>query len=133
MGLAVVHGIIKKHNGLINVYSEPGEGTIFNLYLPAKTEYKANEKEDPQSGNLEKYKGTDEVILIVEDEKYVLHYLENILQDYGYKFYSAQDGEEAREKFIKHKDEIELLISDVILPGMDGIELADTLKKSKLN
>ncbi|MCF7885953.1 MAG: PAS domain S-box protein [Candidatus Marinimicrobia bacterium] len=130
MGLSVAHGIIKKHDGLINVYSEPGEGTIFKIYLPAqKNAVESDEKAN--SENLAEYKGQGEIVLVVEDDKPVLEYLENMLTNYNYKFYSTQSGEEAFKVFENKKDEIDLLISDVIMNGISGIELANKIKAHK--
>jgi PAS domain S-box-containing protein len=131
MGLSVVHGIIKKHGGLINVYSEPGEGTIFKIYLPAvqEEEFESEKEEGPE--NFDKYAGSQETLLIVEDEKPVLTYLEGILDNYGYNYLSATCAEEALELFNQNKEDIDLLISDVIMTGMDGVALADQLKEEK--
>lgn len=131
MGLAVVHGIIKKHHGFINVYSEPGEGTIFKIYFPAIKEKRIEEKLMEEADSTEEYYGDGETILIVEDEEPVLKYLENILNKYGYNYYSIYNGEKAIQLFQEKKDEIELLISDVILTGMDGVELAKKLRSQK--
>jgi PAS domain S-box-containing protein len=133
MGLSVVHGIIKKHNGIINVYSESGKGTIFKIYLPAGDKTDDELEPEKESENITQYKGSDETILIVEDEQPVLTYLESILDNYGYNFLSAKNGEEAIEIFKNRKDEIDLLLSDVIMTGIDGVELADKLKAQKQN
>lgn len=131
MGLSVVHGIIKEHGGIINVYSETGEGTIFKIYLLAINEQKQNSGLENNSENFEDYKGNGECILIVEDEKNVLSYLENILGDSGYDYLSANNGEDAIRIFKEKKQSIDLLISDVIMTGIDGIELAEILKQKQ--
>ena len=132
MGLSVVHGIIKKHNGVINVESEPGEGTIFRIYLPAARE-EAEHELQKEAETFDKYKGRGETILLVEDEKSFLDYLENALETYGYNIYSTQNGEQALKIFKKHRDEIELLLSDVVMPDTNGIEVADRCKALKDN
>ncbi len=131
MGLSVVHGIIKEHGGLINVFSEDGKGTAFNIYLPAIKEQKLTTELENTSENFEDYAGDGECILIVEDEKNVLSYLENILGNYGYNYISAENGEKAIKIFNKNKNSIDLLISDVVMTGIDGIELAQKLKNEK--
>ena len=131
MGLSVVHGIIKEHNGQINVYSEPGEGTIFKIYLPAVQKQGTAIKKNATAEKIDQFIGQGETILIVEDEKQVLTFLENMLDKYKYDYYSANNGEEALELFKDKKNQIDLLISDVVMTGIDGIALADQLKKQK--
>mgnify|MGYP006282639019 FL=1 len=131
MGLSVVHGIIKKHKGSITVSSTPGEGTIFNIYLPALNEGKIENKDKAKLHNLDDYRGQGETVLLVEDEEAVLNYLENMLGTYGYNYFSTTSGEEALKILANNKDRIDLLISDVILTGMDGVRLAENLKKEK--
>ena len=133
MGLSVVHGIVKKHGGVINVYSEPGEGTIFKIYLPAVIEKEIEMSEEQESESFENYKGSGETILLVEDEKPVLTYLESILDNYGYHYLSAKSAEKAVQLFKENEDNIDLLISDVILTGMDGMQLANKLKSEKVD
>ena len=129
MGLAVVHGIVKEHKGFINVYSEIGEGTIFHIYLPRVKSGRNQETRKRKTRQLNNFEGKGETVLIVEDEKPVLTYLEKVLENYGYNYLSAKSGEEALDLFTKHKDNIDLLLSDVIMTGIDGVELANRLKK----
>jgi signal transduction histidine kinase/ActR/RegA family two-component response regulator len=131
MGLSVVHGIVKKHGGVIDLYSEPGEGTIFKIYIPAVIEQGIKMSEEQETDSFENYKGSGETILLVEDEKPVLTYLESILDNHGYNYLSAKSAEKAVQLFKKNEDNIELLISDVILTGMDGMQLANKLKSEK--
>jgi PAS domain S-box-containing protein len=133
MGLSVAHGIIKKHKGLINVYSEPGKGSIFRIYLPATQVSGKTTRKEKEKTELEQYRGSGETILIVEDEEQVLKYLENILNNYGYNYFSASSGEEALKIFRQEKHRIDLLLSDVIMTGINGVELADKLKKQEKN
>jgi len=134
MGLSVVHGIVKNHDGLINVYSEPGEGTVFRIYFPAiGKQEEIQQKSEQEEKNLDEYRGQGETILIVEDEHSVLKYIENILRNFNYSFYSAQSAEESLDIFEDKQEEIELLLSDMILPGINGLELAEKLKKEKPN
>lgn len=133
MGLSVVHGIVKEHGGIIKVYSEAGEGTVFKIYLPAVEEQKSKSQIARDTEKIDQYIGTGETILIVEDEEPVLKYLEKILATYDYNSISAKSGEEAIELFEENRDDIDLLISDVIMTGMDGVELADQLKSEREN
>ena len=131
MGLSVVHGIIREHDGVINVYSEPGEGTIFKIYLPSLESQEKRRPKGEKNISIKNYQGKQETILIVEDEKQVLSYLESILNKYNFNFYSASSGEEALKIFEKHKENLDLIISDVIMTGIDGVTLADKLKTKK--
>lgn len=131
MGLSVVHGIIKNHNGLINVYSESGEGTIFKIYLPRIRDKEEGYETEVSIEDYQEYKGHGETILIAEDEEPVLTYLTSIFDNYGYNYYSTRSGEQARQTFDDTKDDIDLLLSDVIMTGMNGVELAKNLKQEK--
>ena len=131
MGLSVVHGIIKEHNGIIKVYSKEGEGTIFKIYLPAVVKGKFAAKPQTKTEKMENYRGNGENILVVEDEQPVLNYLENIFNNFGYNYLSSRSAEEALQIFKRNKNNIDLLLSDVIMTGMNGVELAIKLKKEK--
>jgi signal transduction histidine kinase/CheY-like chemotaxis protein len=131
MGLSVVHGIIKKHEGVINFTSKPGQGTVFRIYLPVIQGKGEKQVKQKKKESFEKYMGQGEHILIVEDEKHVLAYLENIMDNYQYNFYSARSAEQALEIFQDKKEVIDLIISDVIMTGMDGVALADKLQELK--
>ncbi len=122
LGLAIVYGIVKEHKGYILVESIPGEGSIFTLYLPESIPM-AEKQEDRASLNLE---GKNEVILLAEDEPYVRESIRTILEEFNYAIIEAADGTEAINLFIRHRDEIQMVILDVIMPKMNGNE---TLKK----
>lgn len=126
LGLATVYGIIKQSGGNIWVYSEPGQGTVFKLYLPAvmETGIASREKVEIQ----EKLSG-NETILVVEDEESVLVFLEQVLEEFGYHLITARDGLEAINKAKKFKKTIHLLLSDVVMPHLSGKELALEIKK----
>ena len=130
MGLSVVHGIIKKHKGLITVHSIPDHGAIFRVYLPA-IDKKDSEDKQIIKENIKKYQGEGETILLVEDEEPVLDFLKNILDNYNYLYFSAESAEKANQIFQRNKDNIDLVVSDVIMSGMNGVELADQLKEQK--
>jgi PAS domain S-box-containing protein len=127
LGLAMVYGIIKQHNGYISCYSEPRKGSTFNIYLPlirTKVE-KTNSKAVSAVGT-----GT-EAILLVEDDAEVRMAAKEILTESGYKVIEAVDGEDAIQKFSKegNREEIQLLILDVVMPKKNGKEVYEAIKK----
>jgi two-component system, cell cycle sensor histidine kinase and response regulator CckA len=120
LGLSTVYGIVKQHGGNIWVYSEPGRGTTFKIYLPVADTLEAEEKARPeQSLDL---KGS-ETILIVEDNDQVRHLAKSVLSRNGYRVLDAKDGGEALEILGGYEGPVHLLLSDVVLPGMNGKEL----------
>ncbi|MBI5198515.1 MAG: PAS domain S-box protein [Nitrospirae bacterium] len=126
LGLAVVYGIIKQHDGYIYVYSEPGKGTTFKMYLPI-IKSKVEEETEPSAISLPA--GGSEMVLIAEDDKALRTLIKTVLNEFGYKVIDAVDGEDAIEKFIQNKDEIELAILDVIMPKKNGKEVYEEIKK----
>ncbi|MFC1563545.1 PAS domain S-box protein [candidate division KSB1 bacterium] len=123
LGLATVYGIVKNHNGYINVYSEPGEGTTFTLYFPVTDKKIVNSKKE-----LKVTKG-DATILVVDDEKNVRAMAKRILNEMGYKVYLAENGLEAVKIFREKKNEIDLVLLDMIMPEMAGKETNRELRK----
>jgi len=124
LGLASVYGIIKNHEGFINVYSEKGEGTTFNIYLPASEKKIIEEKELAK----EVIKGT-ETVLLVDDENVIIYAVERLLKEMGYKTLIARSGKEAVKIYKKNKDKIDVVILDMIMPDMGGGETYDRLKE----
>lgn len=127
LGLSIVYGIVKQHNGYINAYSEPGEGTSFKIYLPL-IESEVEEK-GPETQTLTT--GGTETILLAEDELEVRNLVKTVLERNGYKVIEATDGEDAIRKFTEHKDEINLLVFDVVMPKKSGKDAYDAIKKVK--
>ena len=126
LGLAMVYGIIDQHNGSINVMSSPGKGSVFNIYLPIyEPQMEAPSTESAESAVI----GGSETILVAEDDKRIRELAEIILTQHGYHVILAENGEEAITRFIAHKDEIHLVILDVIMPKKSGKEVYDELKK----
>jgi two-component system cell cycle sensor histidine kinase/response regulator CckA len=120
LGMAIIYGIVKQHNGYINIYSEPGNGTTFRVYLPLLTEEK-NDVYDTR--NYEPPKGGIETILLVEDDVTVRELHRMILEEAGYTIIEAIDGQDALAKFMEHQSAIDLLTTDVIMPKIDGKRL----------
>jgi PAS domain S-box-containing protein len=125
LGLAVVYSIIKDHEGFINVYSEPGEGTTFRIYLPLISSEVPGEEIAPEKETLAK--GT-ETILLTEDDESVRNLVSILLKQVGYTVIEAVDGLDAVKKFMENKETIHLLLSDLIMPKMNGIEAYDEMK-----
>jgi PAS domain S-box-containing protein len=124
LGLATVYGIVKQNNGFINVYSEPGQGTTFKIYLP-RTEVQVFEEQTLQREQKD-LKGA-ETILLVEDEESILALAKAILERHGYKVLPARSPIEAMHAAQAHPDRIHLLITDVVMPGMNGKDLNEKL------
>ncbi len=125
LGLTSVYGIIKKHGGVINVYSEKGEGTTFNIYLPASTEQEAVETIPELDDTIE---GGMETILLVDDEDLVITVGEEMLELMGYTVLTARNGGEALEIYKANWGRINLVILDIIMPQMGGEETFAQLK-----
>jgi len=127
LGLSMVYGIVKQHDGYINVYSEPGRGTTFKILLPLVQ----SRVEELRPKDLTKVKGGTETILIVEDNKQVRSLLKEVLSNAGYHILEAVDGDDAIKVFHKNKNNIYLLILDVIMPKKNGKEVYAEIKKVK--
>jgi len=123
LGLATVYGIVKQNNGFINVYSEPGQGTTVKIYLPRTESCFAEEAVAATGKNL---LGT-ETVLLVEDEASILELGTSILTRYGYTVLSAKSPFEAVILANNHDGPIHLLVTDVVMPKMDGKELKERL------
>jgi len=123
LGLASAYGIIKGHNGIIDVHSERGHGTTFTIYLPASVN--DNEENEKYFSNIVKGQGT---ILLVDDEEVIVDVSREILEILGYKVMVARSGWEAVELYGSKGAEIDLVILDMIMPGLGGGETFDILK-----
>ncbi len=125
LGLATVYGIVKQHGGNIWLYSEPGKGTTFHIYFPQCSEI-------PEIKSADKGKNKNdgaETILVVEDQKQVREMTTLMLREKGYNVIVAEDGRKALSIASAFSGEIDLLISDVIMPGLNGKELYTELQK----
>lgn len=125
LGLAIVYGIVKQHNGYIDVSSEPGKGTAFSIYLPLT----ASGVEKTELVALPPPVGGTETILLAEDESQVRRLVKEVLEGAGYAVIEAEDGKDAVNKFMENKDKIRLLLLDVIMPNKNGKEAYEEIKK----
>ncbi len=125
LGLAIVYGIVKQHNGFVNVYSELGQGSTFKVYLPLIRSAYGHEKE----ASLTPPVGGTETILIAEDDTEVRRLTKNVLEEFGYTVIEAVDGEDAISKFLKHKRKVDLIMLDVVMPRKNGKEVYQYVKK----
>lgn len=123
LGLSVVYGIVRSHKGWINVYSEPGQGSVFRIYLPAAERAVAPPPSAPPSVARGK-----EGILVVDDEPIVLDLACHILEHYGYHTLKARDGEEAINIYRQRAKEIDLVLLDLTMPKLSGLECAKRLR-----
>lgn len=125
LGLATAYGIVKQSDGFINVYSEPGQGTTFKIYLPRCVEADAMELEESVN---EVQMGQGETVLLVEDDAAIVEMASTILEDLGYRILAANSPEEAITLAEDRPDEVQLLLTDVVMPGMNGRDLAKQIR-----
>lgn len=124
LGLATVYGIIMQNNGIINVFSEPGQGTTFTIYLPR---HKGTDEKIRKTGAAEQVQCGNETILLVEDEPAILRMVSNMLEKQGYTVLATNTPCEAIRLADEHAGKINLLLTDVIMPEMNGRDLAAKL------
>ncbi len=127
LGLSMVYGIVKQLNGYINVYSEPGKGTIFKIYIPAVEGETVEIQPSIFSASI---KGT-ETILVAEDDSTARELIKDVLEANGYKVIIAEDGEDALNKFKADTTAINLIVMDVIMPKKNGKEVYEEIKKQR--
>jgi PAS domain S-box-containing protein len=126
LGLAVVYGIIKQHDGYISVNSEPGQGTTFRIYMPLSLSAVSEIKQEPLQNK--PVRGT-ETILLAEDNMIVRNMVQSLLDNFGYDVIVAVDGEDAVNIFRENSNRIHLLLFDVVMPKKSGIDAYDEIKK----
>lgn len=126
LGLYIVHSIITNHGGYINLYSEPGSGTRFNIYIPVTGDL----KEDEETQGIDDIRG-NETILIIDDEPNIRDLCKDMLEPLGYNVISAEDGNHGIRVFKEMNDQIALVILDMIMPKMAGNEVFQILRTIK--
>ena len=128
LGLAIVYGVVKQHNGFINVYSEPGSGTTFRIYLPQVSE----EISDAVVENVLDFPAMgSETILVAEDDSSILELAESVLGEFGYKVIPACDGLDAVDKFKANLEKVDIIIMDMVMPKMSGREAYEEIRKHR--
>ena len=126
LGLSTVYGIVRQSGGFIWVYSEPGMGTEMKIYLPAAREEEGERMEREVE---KKFLAGTETIMVAEDEEIVREFIVSVLKNYGYTVLVAKNRNEALEIAFSHEGKLDLLLSDVVMPGGTGVELANELRE----
>ncbi|MDQ6963774.1 MAG: response regulator [Mariprofundales bacterium] len=132
LGLAMVYGAVQTHHGVIEVTSQVGQGTSFHIYFPLHADSRREEFTSVGVVEAEAH-GAGETILLVDDEQSLLQVMEELISAMGYRVLSAADGEQALQLYRRHRHEIRLVITDVVMPGVGGVRLAKQLKKEDPN
>ena len=126
LGLAISYGIIKQHGGYTNVYSEPGQGTVFKIYLPLSEEAASPDKEKEAAAPV---KHGNETVLVAEDDASVRQLATIVLESFGYSVIAAVDGEDAIAKFMENRERISIVMLDMIMPKKNGKEVGEAIRK----
>jgi CheY-like chemotaxis protein len=127
LGLSTSLGIVRSHGGFISVYSEPGNGTVFNVYLPLIESDKASATHDAPSAPPP---GNGELIMLVDDEEPIRRTTRRMLEASNYRVITAADGHEACSLYREHSRDISLVLTDMMMPVMDGAAMIRELKSS---
>jgi two-component system cell cycle sensor histidine kinase/response regulator CckA len=128
LGLSTTYGIVKQSKGYIWVYSEIGRGTTFKVYLPQSNGRAVAPAPTPATASAAPFGAPSQTVLLVEDEPGVRHFSTRALEKAGYHVLEAAHGDEAEEVFVRHADSIDLVVTDVMMPGCSGPELLARLK-----
>ncbi|MFM8365392.1 MAG: response regulator, partial [Verrucomicrobiota bacterium] len=130
LGLATALGIIRNHGGFLTLETEEGCGSSFHVFIPAAISPKDPAQSPEKKSPGDKKNGLGETILLVDDEATVLKVMQRSLEKSGYHVLSAVDGEAGLEMFLKHRKQIDLVITDMAMPGMDGMQLIEEIRKT---
>jgi len=126
LGLAISYEIIKQHGGYTNVYSEPGKGTVFNIYLPLSEEAASLDKENGAAAPVMR---GNEIVLVAEDEASLRKLTKIVLESFGYSVILAVDGEDAIVKFMQNRERISIVMLDMIMPKKNGKQVGEAIRK----
>ncbi len=126
MGLSTALGIVKSHKGFLRVRSEEEIGSTFEVYVPALPEAQGGIETNDERPH---FAGHGQAILLVDDEPAILNMAQKILKASGYDVLTARDGSEAISLFVQGQGKIKLVISDIVMPSMDGVTLMGLIKK----
>jgi len=124
LGMAMVYGIVRNHGGFVDLHSEVGKGTTVQVYLPVPVESQPQPEEEVATGVAE---GSGELILVVDDEEPLCNLLREVLTRRGYRVLVARSGEEAIDLYQQWREEVDLVILDMVMPGMSGSEVFEAL------
>ncbi|MFM8365413.1 MAG: ATP-binding protein [Verrucomicrobiota bacterium] len=133
LGLATALGIIRNHGGFLTLETEEGRGSSFHVFIPVATPRVDNRENGLSNPNVTTDPGHGETILLVDDEATVLKVMQRSLEKSGYRVLPASDGEAGLEEFRAHLDEIRLVITDMSMPKMDGMQLVEEIRKTGSN
>jgi CheY-like chemotaxis protein len=128
LGLSTSFGIVRRHGGFLTVYSEPGRGSAFKAYFPAEAEDLTAPQVRSEPETL--HRGNGELILVVDDEVSILSMTRETLEEFGYRVVTAEDGEHAIRLYVQRHSEIALVLTDMMMPIMDGERLIRTLRSN---
>ncbi|MBF0327619.1 MAG: response regulator [Nitrospirae bacterium] len=126
LGLSIVYGIVKQHNGVIDVYSEPGQGTTFKIYLPLTEN---STKKETAGRVMLPVNGNGKTVLLADDDPHVRNVLRCALETASFNVIEAEDGDEAVHLFVRRQEEITIFLSDVMMPKKNGFEAHTEIKK----
>jgi CheY-like chemotaxis protein len=118
LGLSTVMAIVKSHNGFVNVYSEPGKGTTFRVYLPAMESSAEARKQQLEKASLPR--GNGETVLVIDDEDSILTITSQTLEAFGYRVLTATNGADGVAVYVQHQNDIAIVLTDMMMPIMDG-------------